>query len=212
MTGADNTMPNPALIRLIALIAYPALIGIALAVDQPSLRALGLPLLAIALVGLRPAHWPGRALLLASFGLALLVLLAPTLALWPPGLICLATAAWFAQSLLPGRQPLIARFAAVVEAHRGEPLPPDSAGWLRGWTWAWAGLLSGLGATAIVLAARDQASLWLLWVSAVIPGTVLVTLIAEYLLRRLRFPAQDHWSLGQFLMLLSRIRPEHLAR
>lgn len=203
---------NPALVRLIALLAYPALIAVALWLGQPEWRALGLPLLALAAVGPWPAHWGGRLVLLFSLPLAAVVIISPALALWPPGLICLATAAWFGRSLLPGRQPLIGQFASIVQAHQGGELPHDSDTWLRGWTVVWAGLLLLLGGIALALAATEQASLWLLWVSIAIPGLVLLTLVSEYLLRRWRFPTHEHPSLVRFLMLLAHVRPGELAR
>lgn len=202
---------NPALLRLIALLAYPALIGVTLWLGQPAWRALGLPLLALALVGPWPSHPAGRAVLLLSLPLAAAVIISPALALWPPGLICLATAAWFGQSLLSGRQPLIQQFANLIQARQGGELPDDAEAWLRGWTWLWMALLGLLGGVALLLAATAQASLWLLWVSLVIPGLVLLTLVSEYLLRRWRFPAHEHPSLVRFLMQLAHLRPGHLA-
>lgn len=203
---------EPALVRLVALLAYPLLIALALVLEQPELRALGLPLLAVALVGPWPPHWPGRLILLASLALAALVASQPALALWPPGLICLAAAAWFGHSLRPGQRPLIHRFALIIEAHQGQPLPDDAAGWLRTWTALWAGLLAALGVTVLVLASLGLTRWWLVWVSVCIPGLVLTTLLLEYRLRQWRFPGHEHGTLAQFLMLMSRIRPEHLAR
>ncbi len=203
-------MRQSALIRLLALLAYPLLIAVALVLDQAALRALGLPLLALVAVGPWPSQWPGRLLLIASLILAAVVVAVPTLALWPPGLICLAAAAAFGLSLRPGQQPLIEGFARAVQADRDEPLPPDSLGWLRGWTWLWTLQLTLLGSVALVLAARDQAALWLLWVSLVMPAAALISLVAEYGLRRWRFPDQDHWTLRRFLLSLARIRPEQL--
>jgi hypothetical protein len=198
--------------RLAALIGYPTLIILALWLNEPSVRALGLPLLAIALVGPWPRRWPGRSLLLASLLLALLVITMPALALWPPGLICIAVAVWFAQTLRAGKQPAIARFAALVHESQGREMPTDSNAWLRLWTGLWALLLAGLGSGALVLAQTDQAGLWLAWVLGVIPLAIFSTLALEHLLRQHRFPEHEHWSLGRFLLMLARIRPEQLAR
>lgn len=203
---------NPALLRLLALLTYPVLIAITLWLGQPEWRALGLPLLAIAVVGPWPSQWGGRLVLLLSLPLAAAVILVPSLALWPPGLVCLATAAWFGKSLLAGQKPLIGQFASIIQARHGGALPDDAEAWLRGWTWLWTALLGLLGAIALLLAVTEQTALWLLWVSLVIPGMVLLTLVGEYLLRRRRFSAHEHPSLGEFLMLLAHVRPEHLGR
>lgn len=205
-------MRHPVLIRLLALLAYPLLVAVAMLLDQAAIRALGLPLLVVAAVGPWPGDRHGRLLILASLAMAVVVLAIPVLALWPPGLICVAAATWFGLSLRQGRQPMIERFARAVQAHRGDPLPPDSLAWLRAWTWVWTIQLAVLGSFALLLAARDQAALWLVWVSLVIPGFALISLIAEYWLRRLRFPEDDHWTLAQFLGSLARIRPEQLPR
>lgn len=211
MGPASDKQPQRGLFRLLALLGYPILIALALWLEQPALRALGLPLLAIALVGPWPGHWPGRTVLLVSLILAALVVAYPALALWPPGLICLAVAGWFGLSLRPGQQPLIERFARLIQARLGGSLPNDSAAWLRGWTWVWALLMLALGSVALLLAGLEMTHWWLLWVSIGIPGLVLATLLAEYQLRQQRFPEHEHGSLVQFLMLMSRIRPEHLA-
>ena len=198
--------------RLLAVLAYPSLIVVALWLQQPSLRALGLPLLAIALVGLWPSQRFGQWVLFASIGLAFGVVLRPDLALWLPSVFCLAVAAWFGLSMRPGHCPLIARFALLVHAQQGQSPPPDAAPWLKYWTGWWSLILAWISAVAIVLIRADQALLWLLWMLGVLPTVMVATLIAEYGLRRRRFPDYDHGSLGQFLLALTRIRPEQLLR
>jgi uncharacterized membrane protein len=211
--ASGSTQPKSlAAIRLLALLAYPTLILIALWTREPGLRSLSLPLLAMALVGPWPAHRPGQTLFLGSLILALIVLYLPTLALWPPGLICLVVAAGFGLSLRPGQQPLIERFAAVVHATHGREVPRGSLAWLRGWTWLWTGLMTGIGLVALYLAATDRPSLWATWIMIVAPTLIFGTVALEYLLRRRRFPEHEHWTLGRFLMMLARIRPGQLAR
>jgi uncharacterized membrane protein len=211
--ASGSTQPKSlAAIRLLALLAYPTLILIALWTREPGLRSLSLPLLAMALVGPWPSQRAGQALLLGSLIVALIVLYRPTLALWPPGLILLAVAVAFGSSLRPGQQPLIERFAAVVHATHGREVPSGSLPWLRGWTWLWTVLLAGVGLVAVYLAATDQASLWAAWIMLVAPSLIFGTLALEYLLRRRRFPDHEHWTLGRFLMMLARIRPGQLAR
>lgn len=212
MTIASALPPNPVALRLAALLAYPLLVIMALWLQEPGLRALGLPLLAVALVGLWPNHTPGRLILITSLVLALIVAGLPSLALWPPGLACLAVAAWFGSTLKAGRDPAIKRFAKAVHDTRGMTLPSGTEGWTRAWTAIWTVLLMLIGGVAIGLAVSDQAGWWLAWVMGAAPVIVITTLIIEHVLRRRHFPDHEPLSLAQFLALLTRIRPEQLGR
>jgi len=197
---------------VLALIAYPALICLALLLERPELRSLGLPVLAIALVGPWPAQKAGKVLLIASLLLMLVVLNFPSLALWPPGLICLAVAAFFASTLRAGQRPLIERIARLVHEQQGRDVEPESLPWMRAWTAGWAVLLTVIGAVATALAAADLAAWWLLWITVAAPILFLGTLVSEYFLRRRRFPDHDHWPLRRFLSLLASIRPQQVAK
>lgn len=199
-------------LSLLALLGYPVLILVSLWLDRPELRALSMPLLAVALVGGWPASTGGRALVLSSVALAAIVIAAPALALWPPGLACLAVAAFFALSLRPGRQPLIERFAQAVHRDQGLPMPGNSEAWMQRWTALWAILLAVIGAVTLTLAIVDRPVAWLVWVVLIGPLLGLAGLIAEYLLRRRHFPEIEHWTLGRFLVLLTRVRPKQLVR
>jgi uncharacterized membrane protein len=212
MTVASAQPPNPVAFRLAALLAYPALIIVALWLQEPGLRALGLPLLAVALVGLWPEHTPGRVILIASLVLAGLVVGVPSLALWPPGLACLGVAIWFASTLKPGSNPAIKRFAIAVHEIRGQTLPLETDAWTRTWTAIWTVLLVMIGTVAIGLAVADLTGWWLAWIMGISPLMAITTLIVEHCLRVRRFPDHEPLSLKQFLLLLSHIRPEHLAR
>ncbi len=212
MTAASAQPPNPIALRLAALLAYPLLVIVALWLQEPALRALGLPLLAVALVGLWPVHTAGRVVLLASLLLAALVVSLPSLALWPPGLACLAVAAWFASTLRAESDPAIKRFARAVHDHLGMTLPAETEGWTRTWTAIWVVLLSLIGSVAIGLAVTNQAGWWLIWILAVAPLMVISTLTLEHVLRRRRFPDHQPLTLGQFLITLVRVRPEQLGR
>ncbi|TVR96485.1 MAG: hypothetical protein EA418_05435 [Wenzhouxiangellaceae bacterium] len=212
MTVTGSPPQAAAGIRLAALLAYPGLIALALSLERPELRALGLPLLALALVGPRPRHWPGRLLLIASLLIMVVVIQLPALALWPPGLICLAVAGYFAATLRAGSRPLIERIATLVHERQGRQVEPESLPWMRAWTAAWAMLLTLIGTTATILAALDQAGWWLAWITLAAPTLFISALIGEYLLRRRRFPDHEHWPLRRFLALLASIRPEQVAR
>ncbi len=193
--------------RWAVLAAYPVIVLLALMLDHPEIRALSLPLLAIGVVGPLPASLASRVLLLAATLLAALVLFEPTLALWPPGLVCLGVAAWFGLSLLPDREPRIQQFAAWALAMHDRKLPENSAGWLRAWTLLWTLMLSGYGMITLVLAMTEQASLWLVWVFLIMPLLMIVLLLSEHYLRRFRFPDQPRWTASFFLRTLAQIQP-----
>lgn len=199
-------------VRPVCLIAYPILVLTGAWFDKPGLRVLTLPVLGLALFGpwlnqLR--GWLAMALILC---LTLLALWWPEAALWPPSLICLALAVWFGLSLLPGRQPLIERFARALHDTRGESLPTGSGAWLMAWTVIWVIVMAALGATAAGLAMVDSAGLWLLFTTTVMPIVIFLTLGLEFVLRLKRFPDYPHLSLSQFLKAIMRLRPEQLLR
>jgi uncharacterized membrane protein len=198
--------------RLIALALYPALVYVSLHLGRPELRSLCLPLLALLFLPLLPG-WIGRSILMGTaLALAGIALFAPSLALWPPGVIFVALGLWFASTLRGDSTPVIARFAELVHAGNGTEAPAHAAGWLRAWTLAWAAVLAGIGAVALWLAATDQAQAWLIWVVAAAPLIMLATLWIELLLRRYRFPEDDHPGLIRFLLDVIRIQPHHFAR
>lgn len=198
--------------RLAALALYPVMVYASLYLGKPELRALCLPLLALLFLPLVPG-WPGRAVLMATaLTLAGVALFLPSLALWPPGVIFVALGLWFAGTLRRGSTPVIARFAELVHAGNGTEAPTHAAGWLRGWTLAWALVLVAIGGVALWLAALDRAQAWLLWVVAAAPLIMLATLWLELLLRRRVFPEDDHPGLVRFLLDVVRIQPHHFAR
>ncbi len=212
VTAASFPRLSSSGLRLAALLAYPTLICLALMLERPELRSLGLPVLAIALVGPWPRQRPGQVILVSSLALMLLVVNFPTIALWPPGLICLAVAAYFGSTLRPGQRPLIERIATLVHEQQQREVDPDSLPWMRRWTLGWTLLLTLIGSVATLLAALDQAGWWLLWITIAAPLIFVATLISEYYLRRRRFPDHEHWPLGRFLALLASIRPEQVTR
>jgi hypothetical protein len=210
MPSARSESSEILILRWLASAGYPALVVLAWWLEQPSYRALGMPLLALAVVGV-PRTWASAGVVVTASLLAGLVFVYPALALWPPSLILLTLAALFAYSLGRARRPMIERFARVIEADRDQHLPPGSSAWLRHWTLAWVLILGGLGLGAAALAATDAAAWWLIWVVGVVPASVLLTLIVELRLRRHRFPQHPPWSLPGFLLAIVRIRPDRLS-
>ncbi|MCA1779809.1 MAG: hypothetical protein LC637_10615 [Xanthomonadaceae bacterium] len=210
MPAARNESLQVLISRWLAPVSYVGLVVVAWWLEQPSYRALGMPLLAIAVVGV-PRTWTTAGVVVAASLLACLVVLHPVLALWPPSLILLSLAALFAYSLGRARKPMIERFARVLEADRNQQLPPGAEPWMRRWTWVWVLILGGLGLGAAALAATDAAAWWIIWVVGVVPASMLLTLLVELRLRRHRFPQHPPWSLSGFVIAVARIRPHRLS-
>lgn len=207
---ADKT-PSRVLWRLAVLAGYPLVVGISMALDVDAVRALALPLLALALIGGLPNSRVTYALMAGALVLAAWVVALPGLALWPAGLIGLVAGAWFGRSLATP-QPLIRRFALEMCRQAGRSLPSGAEGWFRAWTLIWSLLLVGLGAGALVLAARQQPQAWLIWVAGLMPAVCVLAFLAEFYLRRLWFPGERRWPLPDFLFHLVRVRPEQMMR
>lgn len=198
--------------RLIALALYPALVYVSLHLGRPELRSLCLPLLALLFLPLLPGRLARGVLMGTALALAAVALLAPAMALWPPGVIFVAMGLWFASTLRRGTTPVIVRFAELVHAGNGTTAPAHAAGWLRAWTLVWAAVLTAIGAVALWLAAADRVQVWLIWVVLAAPLLMLTTLWLELLLRRRVFPDDDHPGLIRFLLDVVRIQPHHFAR
>lgn len=198
--------------RLAVLLLYPALVYLALYLGRPELRALGLPLLAVLFLPLIPKPGGRVALLAITLALSALAILAPSLALWLPGLISILFGLFFASTLRANSTPLIARFAELAHQHNATPLPDGADAWLRGWTWTWAIVLVSIGLVALWLASGERVHAWLIWMAAATPLIMLATLCAELLLRRRVFPDDDHPGLLRFLIDIIRIQPHHFAR
>lgn len=198
--------------RIVVVALYPVLIYLSLHFQQPALRSACLPLLVLLFLGLFQS-WPARALvMIIALGLAAAAWLLPGLALWPPGLIFVGLALWFATTLRKGQTPVIKRFAELVHAHNGTVAPQGATGWLWRWTLAWAIVLAAIGAVALYLAWHDHSAAWLVWVVIGAPAIMLATLWSELLLRRRRFPDETHPGLFRFLIEVVRIQPRHVAR
>lgn len=210
MSQTDNETRRLLILRGLALAAYPALIALAWLSEEPAWRSLGLPVLAIAVVG-PPLTWMRAGVIAAATLLAGLVVLLPSLALWPPALILMALAGAFGLTLRPGKTPMIERFAHAVESARGQNIPAGANAWLRDWTWVWTLVLAFLGLVALGLSVADAVIGWLVWVVAVVPVTVVMILGLELRLRRQHFPAQPRWPLIRFMLAVARVRPSQLA-
>lgn len=94
----------------------------------------------------------------------------------------------FGTSLRAGSVPLVTRFAAMVR----QSMPPAVLRYTRGVTIAWTAFFVGMAATSVALFARAPFRDWALFASAWTPGLVLAMFVAEYGVRRLVLPPDEH--------------------
>jgi uncharacterized membrane protein len=102
-----------------------------------------------------------------------------------------ALAVLFGRTLLAGREPLVTRFARIV---RGE-LQPAIERYTRSVTLAWTLFFVAMGLIAVVLYAAAPREAWSAFVNLFTIPCVLGMFIAEYAVRRIRFPALKHSSI-----------------
>jgi uncharacterized membrane protein len=102
-----------------------------------------------------------------------------------------ALAVLFGRTLLAGREPLVTRFARIV---RGE-LPPEIVRYTRSVTAAWTLFFVAMALIAIVLYSAASREAWSAFVNLFTIPCVLAMFVAEYTVRRIRFPGLDHSSI-----------------
>ena len=146
-----------AALRLLLLAAYLPLAHVAGTRHSPALAALALgDLMVLALIEpllrRRLVAW----LTLAATALALIALARSRFALTPlllvPPLFTAMVSGWFARSLRPGREPLIAKVVSALYAQSGMPLSPRHHSYTRHLTLAWAVLLALMTLVNLTLA------------------------------------------------------------
>lgn len=152
-----------AVLRLLLLAMYAPLAHFAGTLHSPLLAVLALGDLALmvlidGLLRRRLAAW----LALAVSTVALLVLAQSRHALMPlllvPPLFTAMIGWWFARSLRPGREPIIAKVVGALYARAGMPLSDRHRRYTRGLTMAWAvllGLLTVVNLTLALIAVPD---------------------------------------------------------
>ncbi|MDZ7663101.1 hypothetical protein [Thiohalophilus sp.] len=163
-----------------------------------------LALLAATLAGLcaQEFHYAG-ALLVATVILAAgwIVKDQFNLLVLPPLLFYFGLAMVFAVSLLPGREPLVTRFARLLD---GEA---DVA--VQRYTWkvtlAWALFLLLLGVVSLLLACCASRQSWSLFTNLLGYVLVLVFFIVEFAWRKRRFPRRSQYSFIGFMRAMGRL-------
>jgi uncharacterized membrane protein len=116
----------------------------------------------------------------------------------PPVIIYLALAAWFGRTLLPGRQPIISRFASL---ERGE-LEPVLARYTRRLTVMWSAFFAVMAVTSAALALFADAESWSLFTNGLNYLLMALLFVGEYAYRRVRYSQYEHASFPRMLRML----------
>lgn len=196
----------------VLLLAYPFAVHLALVFDQVSIASTVLLLVSASCIAAFLAgamgSWRSRSGFLLLFGtiaaFSLLNLIAHTrYALYlPPILINLAMLAIFANTLLPGREPLITKFHRLTINHN---IDSTVTVYTRRLTWIWACLFAAMALESVVLAVVAPLAVWSLFTNFLNYVFVVTLLVGEYFYRIVRYRDQPHPSLAQFLRNLTRV-------
>jgi uncharacterized membrane protein len=114
------------------------------------------------------------------------------------GLLCLL----FGYTLLPGKRPLIERFAEIIHGHA---LDQRTLHYTRGATLGWTLLLAFLTLESLLLGLLADARIWLLFTNYINYLMLLLMFFLEYQLRLRRLPHLEHPGFAGFLLALRRI-------
>lgn len=115
-----------------------------------------------------------------------------------PEALYLAAASMFGRTLLPGREPLITRFARLE--HR--PFPDELVPYTRRLTWIWALFLVALAAIEAALWLTASKAVWSLFANLLSYLLVAALFAGEYAYRRVRFPHLRHLPFTQMAQLV----------
>ncbi len=218
-----------AVLRLLLLAVYAPLAHFAGTLHSPTLAALALGDLALlvlidGLLRRRLGAW----LALAVSAVALVALARSPHALLPlllvPPLFTAMIAWWFARSLRPGREPIIAKVVSALYAQAGMPLSARHLPYTRGLTGAWALLMTVLTLVNLVLALIAVPDGVLIRFGIEAPVTVtnaqwsLVANIAnygvlggfaliEYQVRKFVFPVRPYRNIVDFVRQMAALGP-----
>lgn len=189
----------------VLLVAYPALVHLAVMWNAPRLEWLALVVMcAIPLYrGLRagrPGPWAALAALASALHF-LTTLGGGMYALFVPPVVTPAVMAWvFATSLRAGQVPLVTRLAQLGRA----PLNGRLCAYTRRVTLAWALVLGGIAAWDAALAVFAPLPVWSLVSNGLNYLLVALVFVLEYGYRRLRFPGHAHGGFLAHLRVVAR--------
>jgi uncharacterized membrane protein len=185
------------------LLAYPITTHFSVISHRPSIIVavlLGLTVLGLAIALRRGSQiWSVTlaALLVAGF-MCYRYGTAENLVFLPPVLINLALFLLFGRTLLPGRVPLITRFATMV---RG-PIDSVLARYTRRLTMAWAAFFAVMTLESIALALFAPIEIWSLFTNFLNYFFVLLFFIVEYYVRVRCLSSHSHPSFLSFCRML----------
>ena len=218
-----------AALRLLLLAAYLPLAHFAGTRHSPMMAALALGDLTLLvliepLLRRRLAAW----LTLAATVLVLIALAHSRFALTPlllvPALFTAMVSGWFARSLRPGREPLIAKVVSALYAQSGMPLSPRHHSYTRHLTLAWAlllalmtlvnltlaliavpdGVLAQFGIDAPVTVTNAQ---WSLIANVANYGVMGGFMLIEFQLRKWVFPVRPYRNAFDFARRMAALGP-----
>lgn len=171
--------------------AFPLLSHLGATLGEPRLSALGVTLLAGAVLSGHFTGIPaaGLTLLFLGVGFGLAVWFPAAVVYAPPLFLNLALCAVFAGTLRGGREALVSGFARV---ERGGDLPPDLWRYTRLLTGAWAAFFALMAGVSLSLALWGTIFSWSLFTNLVNYVLVILFFMLEYSYRRLRFPHYEH--------------------
>lgn len=218
-----------AIFRLLLLVMYAPLAHFAGTLQSPMLAVLALGDLALmvlidGLLRRRPGAW----LALAASVLALVALARSRHALLPlllvPPLFTAMIGWWFARSLRPGREPIIAKVVGALYARAGMPLSARHRSYTRGLTVAWAVLLTLmtlLNLTLALIAVPDGVLIrlgieapmtvtnaqWSLVANIANSGVLGGFALIEYQARKFVFPVRPYRNIVDFGRQLAALGP-----
>ena len=164
----------------------------------------GRPAWAVALLGVLVAAslrlavrgWIAWVAMVLPLGVVLTVVPEEWLLLLPPLVIPLALAIWFAQSLRPGAEPVISRFARL---ERGQPLDARLTAYTRRLTVVWVVFLAVLAAISAALGVLAPLPVWSAFANGGNYALLAAFFIGEYVFRRIRLSGYRHappWELA----------------
>lgn len=216
MRKTESSSERPGLkifLIAIALLVYPALIHLSIAIDRPVIIAC--VWIAISILGTAMAIRKASIFPLLFFG----VILAAAIGFWnrgeavdlmylPPVLINATLLMVFARTLLPGATPLVARVASLW---RGT-LDDAVASYTRWVTIAWVVFFAAMTIESAALALFAPVHVWSLFTNCLNYFMVLLFFVVEYLLRFQCLPNHEHLGFRDFCRLVLSTDLRRLAR
>lgn len=194
--------------RLLLLPFYPLLVH--LAVLRQSAVLAGAALLVLAGLSLfEPLARGHRRAWLALGGCALALAgcvalgIAPWLLYLPPVAFPLLVLIAFAESLRPGRTPLVSTIATGLHG----PLPPALVRYTRGVTWLWTLVVGGMLAANLAFSLGGSREAWSLFTNGGDYALLASVFLLEYGWRRLRFRSLEQPPFRDYLRHVLAHRP-----